>query len=530
MNVFMIAREYAGIAEAGGVKNVVCSLSETLADSGCNVTAFIPYYGCTDTSLLSSYTRLSLKISVKTAGNEEKISFSRGRLNGVDIIFIHHPAFTEKKGVYTYTLEEEKENPSFKKGQGHKDTLLLNSIFQKGLVSAAKELNLDKPDIIHCHDATAALVPVFIAQAMKDSSELKEYYKKARSIVTIHNAGPGYHHEYSTLKEALFYTALPEKTLLKGLSSGNRIEPFILAADYSLVTAVSPWYAREITEGKTDTDGLSEAFKRKNVRIEGIINGIDPERYNPENPQHSRLPYSFAPEKHDLAGKYQCRNYFLNEYASKLSADKNLKRGIIQYGFLDKAEDNIPCLTYHGRIAHQKGIDIAAGAARRLLEQKLDLRFIFAGQGSPELEEEFVKIARDFPGKAVYLKGYTREMARLSVVAADFSLHPSYFEPCGLEDFIAQLYGTIPVANATGGLKKILDEETGFLYSPNTAEKLSEVLYSLIKIRSIPGFNIFTSMVAWASKYVKETYSWKNVTEKMYLPLYKSLLEGKKDC
>ena len=30
MNVFVVSREYAGIAEAGGVKNVVCSLSETL--------------------------------------------------------------------------------------------------------------------------------------------------------------------------------------------------------------------------------------------------------------------------------------------------------------------------------------------------------------------------------------------------------------------------------------------------------------------------------------------------------------------
>ncbi|MBP5436723.1 MAG: glycogen/starch synthase, partial [Treponema sp.] len=42
MNIWVVSREYAGIAEAGGVKNVACSLSESLVKAGHSVTLFIP--------------------------------------------------------------------------------------------------------------------------------------------------------------------------------------------------------------------------------------------------------------------------------------------------------------------------------------------------------------------------------------------------------------------------------------------------------------------------------------------------------
>lgn len=527
MNVFMVAREYAGIAEAGGVKNVVCSLSEALQKEGCNVTVFMPFYACTDICKLKDYLDLSTELYIGAAQKKERISFSQGFINDVRIIFIKHPSFSQKKAVYTYTAEEEKENPLHKKGQGHDDSLFLNTLFQKAVIYAAKELELCKPQVIHCHDATAALIPSFMQEAKKTSDTLNDYYKEAKCLVTIHNAGPGYHHNFDSLEQAKFYTSLSEKTLLKGLSSKGRIEPFLMAAENAVLTSVSPWYAEEILNGTSDTDGLCEAFKNKNIDIKGITNGIDAERYDPENTEVSLLPFSFSPEKHNLKGKDQCRKYFFTEYASKDSVEKNKERGIKQYGFLQEADDCIPCICYHGRIAHQKGIDVASKAAKILLEKNLDICFIFAGQGSPELENEFALIAESFKGKALYLKGYTKEMARLTLAASDFSLHPSYFEPCGLEDFIAQLYGTLPVANATGGLKKILDEETGFLYSPNTAEKLAEVLYSLIKIRSIKGLNIFTSMISWTSGYVKSNYTWKSVVKNHYIPLYKSLLNQK---
>jgi glycogen synthase len=44
-------------------------------------------------------------------------------------------------------------------------------------------------------------------------------------------------------------------------------------------------------------------------------------------------------------------------------------------------------------------------------------------------------------------------LARLAYAAADFMLMPSRFEPCGLPQMIAPLYGCLPVVHATGGLR-----------------------------------------------------------------------------
>ena len=128
-------------------------------------------------------------------------------------------------------------------------------------------------------------------------------------------------------------------------------------------------------------------------------------------------------------------------------------------------------------------------------------------------------MAKKFAGSVIYLKGYEKVSARLAIAAADFSLHPSWFEPCGLEDFIAQTFGTLPVAHGTGGLKKIIDGKTGWLYQPNSAEKLSELLEKLIQMVKEQGRKVLYPMIKEASDYIHQNYSWDKVAleyEKIY--------------
>ena len=140
------------------------------------------------------------------------------------------------------------------------------------------------------------------------------------------------------------------------------------------------------------------------------------------------------------------------------------------------------------------------------------------------MEEVFKLLAEEFKGKLVFLNGYNKEIARLTTVAGDFIVLPSFFEPCGLEDFIASIYGTIPVAHGTGGLKKIKDGETGFLFSPNTPETLSARLVSLAQ-KKHEDSSAFDKMMADAALYVHTMYSWKHVVQNEYIPLYDSLVE-----
>jgi len=101
---------------------------------------------------------------------------------------------------------------------------------------------------------------------------------------------------------------------------------------------------------------------------------------------------------------------------------------------------------------------------------------------------------------------------------------PSNFEPCGLEDFIAQLFGTIPVAHATGGLQKILHLKTGFLYEHNDPNTLARVLRYLAddykKNRSK-----YLDMARYAARYTKKNYSWKRILADAYLPLYRGMIQ-----
>ena len=94
-------------------------------------------------------------------------------------------------------------------------------------------------------------------------------------------------------------------------------------------------------------------------------------------------------------------------------------------------------------------------------------------------------------------------------------LFPSEFEPCGLEDFIAQSYGTLPIAHKTGGLNKIIDNKTGFLYNDNTPESLTVKLTEVIMIKKLKPERII-SMIKKASDYIYKEYLWKNVIEKKY--------------
>ncbi len=526
MNIWTVAREYAGIAEAGGVKNVTCSLSESLVRSGEKVTLFIPLYGCTDLSSVEDFCCCWHRpVKIWVCGREMTVTFSHGRRNGVEIVFVGNRAFSEKKAVYTYTEEEERENPAHRKGQGHEDAQFLNTLFQKAVAAygatCSKEEN---PSIIHCHDATAAMLCVFVLFARKESRALSSVYRHTRFIVTIHNAGAGYHHEYSSLDAAAYFTGLDREFLSRGLN-GQCVEPFLLASSFACLTTVSPQYAREIMDGLTDTGGLSSLFARDHVDVIGITNGIDCARYNPADPAASLLPAAFDIAAGDFAGKYGCRQHFLDSYAAEGQPESLHDGSIRRYGFLAGGGEGTAYVAYHGRIVRQKGILVLAEAARRLLSDGLDVQFIFFGQGEKELEDRLEQLSGAFPGSCVYFKGYDRALSRLCMAAADIAVFPSDFEPCGTEDFIAQMYGTLCLAHATGGLKKIVDGETGFLYEPNDADTLASFLSSLVRIVGRAGREAFRPMLTYAARHITRHYSWDKVATESYLPLFKRLLE-----
>lgn len=487
-DIYMVTMEYAGIAEAGGVKLVSRSLCEEFAKEGCSVTVVMPSFGCTDKSALTDIEENYAEMDIKIDGKIEKASFAKANIKGnpkIPIILVCSEHFAQKKAVYTYTEEDEKECPEHKKGTGHTDARLLDTLLCKAaahiIALLAEERANKEGSIVLCEDAACALACVY----------LKEYCTKGniRSIVTIHNALSSYHHEFYSLDEAIRYTSLPREVLC-GAFNGHKVEPYLLAAGCAALTTVSSQYADELTGCDEDdvTDGLSAAFRTRSIKIKGILNGIDYYRYDPAK-DTSLLPYKFDAASGDFGGKVQCKEYVLKKY------------------FAIASDVKMAIFCYHGRMVHQKGIAILCQAIRSMFEKGKEFLFIAMGQGESSLESMASLLAEDYKDKAVYIKGYDKALSRLVIAASDFIVLPSISEPCGQEDYIAQIYGTIPIAHATGGLKKIEDGKNGFLYCPNNAQTLFGVLENMINMKQDNKAGL-EKMAIYAAQNVRDNHSW----------------------
>lgn len=518
-SIWLVTREYAGIAEAGGVKNVACSLAEGLSRRGVAITVFIPRYACvpqTGTILFSS--------TVSVLSTDHAVSFIASELHGIPVILIESGIFSEKDDVYVYSDRESRIVHGAIRGQGHNDMDCMNLVHQRSVLEYARICGT-VPDIVHCQDAHTALLPALA----RTDPRYKKLFASTAFAVTIHNAGPGYRQLVPGIDRAVQLASLDREVLEPGMFNGN-LEPFLLAAEYARLTTVSPWYAQELTSHRYSamTEGLSAEFERRGTRITGIVNGIDYHRYEPADTACSLLPFAYDPPSGEFAGKYHARTCFVDHLDTLVK-----KSSLICHGSLDRTPESV-FFTYQGRIVWQKGLDDFIYAAHDVIERIPQARFIVLGQGDPVLEDMLKQTAARFPGSFVFLQGYERSLARLSVAVSDFLVLPSKFEPCGLEDYIGQIFGTIPVAHAVGGLQKIEEGETGFLYhagiSGNCATILADRLVSLARpVIATGGFGAagvpeYRRMLVNAATYVRQQCNWDTIIEQDYLPVYREIV------
>ena len=515
--------ECAGIAEAGGVKNVTFSLCKEFSDLRHKTTLFIPVYKCTCLDSLFEFNEVETAAEIELCGRHEKVTYTTAKsTSNFDVVLIKHPLFAEKEAVYTYTENEEKINPAHKKGTGHVDALYLDVLLQKAVCAYGSMIpRSDIPEILHCQDASTAMLPAFIASS--------KAFKKTNSVVTIHNAGPFYHHSFTSIGEAAWYTGLSTPLLEKSMN-GRAIEPFLVASESgAYLTTVSEDYAKELVDpaNAEATEGLAPIFAARGIEIKGITNGFDFDRYNPVSKEASKLPFEFEPEKNDMDGKLKCRKFFVQNI---VNTDNFKASGIKKFGKLECSTEYTKeiYIAYHGRITTQKGISVLTAAVPAILENFPDARFIFAGQGEPRLEIDIVRLTEKYPGRVTFMNGYNQTVVRLATAVSDFIVLPSFFEPCGLEDFIAQVYGTVPIAHKTGGLNKIEDGRTGFLYNTNTAGVLTAKLTEAIMLKMLRPSQI-ARMIKSGAYSVHHEYPWKNVIQKKYLPFFKEILKNNKN-
>ncbi|HET6452327.1 MAG TPA: glycogen/starch synthase, partial [Spirochaetia bacterium] len=156
LSVWHVAREYAGLAEAGGVKDVVRGLAEAQARAGLAPVVVLPRYGFMRMEDLARSPVASFTVSLPDhdRGNQffpEPVQVQEALVAGVRLLLVESPRYSALRDVYTYTPEDERENHWKKKGTGHWDTHQLNVLLQRAVLETALALG-SAPDVLHCHD------------------------------------------------------------------------------------------------------------------------------------------------------------------------------------------------------------------------------------------------------------------------------------------------------------------------------------------------------------------------------------------
>jgi len=516
-SIWMLTREYRGIAGAGGVKDVSRDLAESLARAGYEVSVFMPRYGFMDPEELGFRTlcpQFDVDLNYAREERREGVGFWHRNLKGVDIILVEAGRFSEKLGIYLYTEEEEDVDISHKKGEGHLDYFAMNILLQKAVLDYAIFTGT-RPDIFHCQDGHTSVLPAM----MREIDGFRQYFKDSGALLTIHNAGLGYHQDVADLFFAMVVTGLPQRVVYNAVLNGS-FNPFLAGAAYAPINTVSENYARELQETELDalTGWLGHTLKDRGILIEGITNGINPDEFSPKYPEKLGLPASFDPAGGDLAGKSICRKELV------IRAMFGDISGIKTYGAIDYSPSQ-PLFTVVSRFSEQKGLDVLGEALENLLAEDKKIQVVILGSGNSDIEKQLISLAEHLADEERFalLIGYDSGLANLIYAAGDFFVISSRYEPCGLTDFMAQLMGNIPIVHTTGGLIKVKEGFNGFSFKDSTTDALIECMNRALNVfRNSP--DTIREMQINAVRNIYEHYTWSKVREK-YIRLYSKAMK-----
>jgi starch synthase len=480
MQVLSVASEAYPLVKTGGLGDVVGALPGALSGHGITVTTLIPGYPAVrahigDAPLVHHYSNLM--------GADARILAST--INGFPLLVLDAPAlFQRDGGPY-----------GDRRGMDWPD----NWRRFAALGRAAADLGSGVVpnwhfDLLHAHDWHAGLAPAYLRHAPGPGPV-------APSLLTIHNIAFQGRFDVSIFP---FLGLPPRAYTIDGVEYYGGVG-YLKAglASAQAITTVSPGYAREIREPDFGM-GLEGLIRSRGAEVWGILNGIDPNVWNPE-----RDPA--------LAARYDSHSL----------AMRRANKRAIESGF-GLTQGDGPLFTVISRLSWQKGMDVLAEQLDTLVA--LGGRLALLGTGEIALEAKFRAAASRHPGRVAVALGYDEKLSHLLQGGADAILIPSRFEPCGLTQLYGLAYGCVPVAGRTGGLgDTIIDANeaalaqgvaTGILFDHVTGESVANALRRAVAL--------YARRDAWSRMQVQGMagdFSW-HQSGAHYAELYGKLTRG----
>ncbi|HEV2352303.1 MAG TPA: glycogen synthase GlgA [Terriglobia bacterium] len=480
MKITLVASEGVPFSKTGGLADVVGALPKALVANGHEVNVLLPRYRMTKLGkAMPEFKSVTIPLS---AGFRFAAIQDAGVAAGVHTYLVDCPEFFDRDGLYQA------------KGEDYPDNAARFAAFSLAALEFIKRSET-APDVIHCHDWQSALVPIYLRNLYQGDP----FFKNTSVLFTIHNIGyQGLFHPH-VLPAISLHAGLFTMEALEFYGQVNLLKGGIIFSDF--VSTVSRKYAEEIQTPEFGY-GLEGVLMSRADRLQGILNGVDYDDWNPATDK--LIPARYSPE--DMKGKEACKKALLE----KMGAGKPVVER--------------PVIGIVSRFAAQKGFDLIAGIAERLMA--LDLYVVALGTGEPQYEELFRNLAARYPEKFLVKVAYDNNIAHLIEAGADMFLMPSRYEPCGLNQIYSLKYGTVPVVRATGGLDDTIESfegktGTGFKFSEYSPEALLECLGHALAAYHQPK--------AWRQLMLngmKKDYSW-GASAKQYVKIFQALRQEK---
>ena len=466
-------------AKAGGLADVSAALISALFDQGADVHVAMPDYRALFSDKLAPVLKNEIyRIQAKMP--DDRIHLAEDR------------AFYYINRVYSFYGDE---------------NVKLSLAFQREVINNI--VPRVQPDLIHCNDWMTGLIP---AMARKLGIPC---------LFTIHNV----HTVETTLAEiedrgidaANFWQNLYYQNMATSYEQTRDSNPVdlltsgIFAAHFANV--VSPRFLQEIVDGRYDfmKECVQQELANK-VRAEcaaGILNAPDPS-FNPARDKD--LARKFGP-KNCVAGKKENKRYLQK------------KLGLIE-------DARAPIFFWPSRLDPiQKGCQLLADIFYQVISKYWDrnLQIVFVANGDYQMIFRDIVNYHKFQ-KRVAIYDFSNELEHLTYAAADFILMPSRFEPCGLPQMIAPLYGTLPVAHDTGGIHDTVthlnvDKNTGngFLFETFDANGLFWAVEQAMAFYNLPQ-KTKAKQIERIMKESLATFTHAN-TARQYIKLYEKMLQ-----
>lgn len=427
MDILMVTAELAPHARHGNAGDVVLALSKALRQLGHDVTIVMPFYPVFEKSGLLLARRLT-PLALPGGG---EVALLDGQLSsGVRLVLFDAPVLFDRPGIYEHD------------GVPHPDNAKRFGVLARAAAAFIRQRAEQgaRFDVVHLHDWPAALVPM-AQRALPGPSD--------PMVLTVHDIS----NQGSFPRTELDALGLPPDAEVGPFVFDDRVN--VLAAGLeaaAAVTTVSVSYAEQIRTPEL-AGPISSVIAAMGERLVGIGSGIDYAVYNPATDSAIKSRY----DAEDSSNKGRCKTATLRQFDLELDPPRAL--GVV-LGELDQDE-----------------IDTLAGAFDTLARS--DLELVVAVRPRRASLARLEGMLREVPERFVLVSAPSDADLHALVAAADLAILPARNAPAGIDAQIAQRYGALPVAHASGGTRDVVidcDAEyetgTGFLFGELTSEEL----------------------------------------------------------